>query len=150
MRRLIVLLVLTLTLTLAAANAALSEPEPTIADGEQKAAAGDLKGATKIYERITQIQPDSYEAFAHLGGTQLLSQEYGEAVKSFQRAISLGDEGARSFLGMGMAYLHMGAFGPARAAFVEARGRGTANATEVDGIISWIDTRQPGNQTFTP
>jgi len=111
------------------------------AEGERKAAAGDIKGALVVYEDLTRSHPDSYRAFAHLGGMQLLDQRYADAVKSFQQAITLGDEGTRSFVGMGMAYLHMGQLGPARAAFVEARSRGVDNPQDIDQIISWIDTR---------
>ena len=111
------------------------------AEGERKAAAGDIKGALTVYEDLTRSHPDSYRAFAHLGGMQLLNQRYADAVKSFQQAITLGDQGTRSFVGMGMAYLHMGQLGPARAAFVEARSRGVANPQDIDQIISWIDTR---------
>ena len=75
---------------------------------------------------------------------QLLDQHYADAVKSFQRAISLGDEGARSFVGMGMAYMHMGQLGPARAAFVEAKSRGVADEEGVDQVIAYIDKRKPG------
>ena len=64
-----------------------------------------------------------------------------EAVQNFQRAVSLGDNGARSFLGLGMAYLHLGQFGAARAAFVEARSRGTSNPQEVDRVVARIDAR---------
>ncbi len=80
---------------------------------------------------------------------QLLDQRYSDAVKSFQRAITLGDDGTRSFIGMGMAYLHMGQLGPARAAFVEAKSRGAANPQDVDGIIAWIDNRDPGDEPST-
>ena len=74
---------------------------------------------------------------------QLLDQRYADAVKSFQRAISLGDSEPRSFIGMGMAYLHMAQYGAARAAFVEARSRRTGNTKDIDDIIAWIDTRNP-------
>lgn len=142
MQRLTVLLGLALA-ALAWSTLTLAQAPGTLADGQQKAAAGDIEGALAIYRELTESQPESYEAFAHLGGMQLLDQRYSDAVESFQRAISLGDDGTRSFIGMGMAYLHMGQLGPARAAFVEARTRGTENADDVDGIISWIDSRNP-------
>jgi tetratricopeptide (TPR) repeat protein len=142
MQRLTVLLGLALA-ALTWSTLTLAQASGTLADGQQKAAAGDIEGALTIYRELTESQPESYEAFAHLGGMQLLDQRYSDAVESFQRAISLGDDGTRSFIGMGMAYLHMGQLGPARAAFVEARDRGTENSADVDGIISWIDSRQP-------
>lgn len=143
MRRLIVLLSVMLTIALGISNLALAQAETALAEGQQKAAAGDIKGAIAVYEELTQSHPDSHEAYAHLGGMQLMDQHYSDAVKSFQRAITLGDDGTRSFIGMGMAYLHMGQMGPARAAFVEAKSRGAANPQDVDGIIAWIDNRDP-------
>jgi Flp pilus assembly protein TadD len=130
-----------LAVTLGWANLSFGQTDAGLAQGEELAAAGDIKGALQVYEGLTKAQPESSEAYARLGGMQLLDQHYADAVKSFQRAITLGDNGSRSFIGMGMAYLHMGAMGPARAAFVEARSRGVADPKEVDNIIAWIDGR---------
>jgi len=148
MRRLIVLLICLLAITLSWGNIALAQTEAAIAQGQEKAAAGDIKGALEVYLEMTRSHPDSYEAHALLGGMQLLDQHYSDAVKSFQRAVSLGDAGARSFVGMGMAYLHMGQYGPARAAFVEAKSRGVSADSDVDQIIAWIDERETGATEF--
>jgi len=148
MRRLIVLLICLLAITLSWGNIALAQTEAAITQGQEKAAAGDIKGALEVYLEMTRSHPDSYEAHALLGGMQLLDQHYSDAVKSFQRAISLGDAGARSFVGMGMAYLHMGQYGPARAAFVEAKSRGVSADSDVDQIIAWIDERETGATEF--
>lgn len=148
MRRLIVLLICLLAITLSWANIALAQTEAAIARGQEKAAAGDIKGALAVYLEMTRTHPDSHEAHALLGGMQLLDQHYADAVKSFQRAISLGDAGARSFVGMGMAYLHMGQLGPARAAFVEAKSRGVSADSDVDQIIAWIDKRESAATEF--
>ena len=148
MYRLIFLLICNLAITLGWANIALAQNDANLAAGQEKAAAGAVKGALTVYEELTRKNPESAEAFAHLGGMQLLDQRYSEAVKSFQRAISLGDDGTRSFIGMGMAYLHMQQLGPARAAFVEAKARGTGDSADIDHIISWIDKRNSGAQQF--
>ena len=148
MRRLIGLLICLLAITLSWGNIALAQTEAAITQGQEKAAAGDIKGALEVYLEMTRSHPDSYEAHALLGGMQLLDQHYSDAVKSFQRAISLGDAGARSFVGMGMAYLHMGQYGPARAAFVEAKSRGVSADSDVDQIIAWIDERETGATEF--
>jgi Flp pilus assembly protein TadD len=141
MRRLTTLLGGVLALTLIHAGHGLAQAPAALAEGEQKAAAGDIKGALAVYEEAARSHPDSPEAHARLGGMQLLDQRYSEAVKSFQRAISLGDAQAAPFVGMGMAYLHMGELGAARAAFVEARSRGAANSADIDSVIAWIDAR---------
>jgi tetratricopeptide (TPR) repeat protein len=148
MRRLIVLLICLLAISLSWGNIALAQTEAAITQGQEKAAAGDIKGALEVYLEMTRSHPDSYEAHALLGGMQLLDQHYSDAVKSFQRAVSLGDAGARSFVGMGMAYLHMGQYGPARAAFVEAKSRGVSADSDVDQIIAWIDERETGATEF--
>ena len=148
MRRLILLLICVLAIALSWANIALAQSDPDLAVGQEKAATGDVKGALAVYDELTKKEPDSAEAFAHLGGMQLLDQRYSDAVKSFQQAITLGDEGTRSFIGMGMAYLHMQQMGPARAAFVEAKARGTGDSKDLDHIISWIDKRKSGAQQF--
>lgn len=114
----------------------------TLADGERLATAGDLRGALAVYRDLATADPTSAEAFARLGGMQLLDQRYREAISSFQRAITLGDDGARPFVGLGMAYLHIGMLGPARAALVEARTR-SASTADVDSLIAWIDARDP-------
>jgi hypothetical protein len=72
---------------------------------------------------------------------QLLDQRYSDAITSFQRAISLGEAGSRAFIGMGIAYIHIGQPGPARAALVEARLRGSDRVDEIDRLIRWIDER---------
>jgi Flp pilus assembly protein TadD len=141
MRRLTALLSIVLAAALGWSNATLAEFGKALAEGQQLAAAGDIKGALSVYEGMTRSHPDSHEAFAQLGGMQLLDQRYADAVESFQRAITLGDDGTRSFIGMGMAYLHLGELGPARAAFVEAKSRGTEHPEDVDDIIRWIDSR---------
>ncbi|MGB5452466.1 MAG: tetratricopeptide repeat protein [Sedimenticolaceae bacterium] len=143
MPRLIIVLGCLLAIALGPTSTALAQDEAAIAAGQEKAAAGDFKGALQEYLELTRTHPDSFEAHALLGGMQLLDQHYPDAVKSFQRAVSLGDTSARPFLGMGMAYLHMGQLGPARAAFVEAKSRGVADTDGVDQVISYIDRSDP-------
>ncbi len=141
MRHFIVLLIAILTLTLSWANLTFAA---SLTDGENLAAQGDIQGALTIYQDLAKQHPDSAETFSHLGGMQLISQQYPAAIKSFQRAITLGDEGTGTFVGMGMAYLHMGQHGPARAAFVEAKQRGVSNPEDIDRVIEWIDKRDGG------
>jgi Flp pilus assembly protein TadD len=147
MQRFLIVLTLIVAGALGWTPLALAQAEAALAEGQQKAAAGDIKGALSVYQKLTETHPESPEAFAHLGGMQLLDQRYSDAVQSFQRAISLGDNDTRSFIGMGMAYLHMGQLGPARAAFVEAKSRGVENTSDIDRIIAWIDTRDRANPT---
>ncbi len=143
MNRYIFALTLGLAIAFGWGHAAIAQKDTAMADGEAKAAAGDIKGAIAHYEKATVDDPESFEAFARLGGMQLMDQRYSDAVRSFQRAISLGDDSARPFIGMGMAYLHMGQLGPARAALVEAQGRNPNEPAQIDKVIAWIDSRAP-------
>ena len=147
MQRIILALIALLTVTIGYANLSLATAGGMLEEGDAKAASGDIRGALAIYESLASNQPDSHELQAKVGGMLLLDQRYADAVERFQLAISLGDTGTRSFLGMGMAYLHMGQLGPARAAFVEAKSRGAENPANIDDIIHWIDTRQPASRS---
>lgn len=138
MRKLIIFLTAVLGATLGWANLSSAA---TLAEGEQLANSGDIQGALSLYQELSRQQPDSAEVFARLGGMQLVSQHYADAVRSFQRAISLGNNDTGSFVGMGMAYLHMGQLSPARAAFVEAKQRGVEHTADLDSVIRWIDQR---------
>lgn len=142
MQRLIVLLGLVLAMTVSWGNLALAQADPDFGAAERQAAAGDIQGALYSYRQLTESHPQSSEAFARLGGMQLMGQHYSDAVASFQQAIALGDTGPRPFIGMGMAYLHMGRLTAARAAFTEARQRSTGDTSDVDDILAWIDSRE--------
>jgi Flp pilus assembly protein TadD len=150
MQRTIILLSLLLAIVIGHGNLALAQADSFLADGQARAAAGDIKGALTLYEQATRDDPTSNEAFARLGGMQLMDQRYSDAIRSFQEAISLGDPGPRSFIGMGMSYLHIGRLALARAAFVEARQRGAENTAEIDNLIAWIDARQTDGTTPHP
>jgi Flp pilus assembly protein TadD len=150
MRALILALTLCLATAVGGGNIALAQTGDTLARADALAAEGNVRGALALYEEAARDQPGSSEAFARLGGMQLLDQRYSEAVRSFQRAVSLGDSGARPFIGMGMAYLHMGQLDLARAAFVEARTRGADASAELASVIAWIDSRRDGDASRPP
>lgn len=130
-----------LALVLATAGAVQGRAATGLEQAESLAEQGDIAGALAAYERVVQARPEWGEAHTRLGGMQLLKQHYAAAVRSFQQAISLGDPGARPFIGMGMAYLHMGQYGPARAAFGEAKMRGLAHSPDIDRLLLWLDDR---------
>lgn len=102
---------------------------------------GDIRGALAAYKAAVEANPEWAEAHARLGGMQLISQHYADAVQSFQAAIRLGGEGARAFVGMGMAYLHMGQYQAARAALLEAKAHGVRRSEDVDQVLVWLDRR---------
>ena len=76
---------------------------------------------------------------------QLLRQEYRAGVENFQRAIALDPDNADAFIGMALAYLHMGQYGLARASLQEAQRIAPAKREEIEKVLAWIDQRSPAS-----
>ncbi|QEP41901.1 tetratricopeptide repeat protein [Ectothiorhodospiraceae bacterium BW-2] len=73
---------------------------------------------------------------------QLLNQHYQQAVQSYQSAIRQGEEPGRAFIGMAIAYLHLGQYPLARAALDEARERKPHHSEEIDKLMIWLNGRE--------
>ncbi|TNF50784.1 MAG: tetratricopeptide repeat protein [Gammaproteobacteria bacterium] len=109
--------------------------------GETLLNEGKLTEAVAVLREAVAAEPQSAQAFLRLGGAQLMSQDYSGSIQSFQRAISLDASNADAFVGMGMAYLHSGRLGQARAAMIEAKRLDPAKQAKIDEVIAWIDRR---------
>ncbi|MCO5761608.1 MAG: tetratricopeptide repeat protein, partial [Chromatiaceae bacterium] len=109
--------------------------------GETLLNEGKLTEAVAVLREAVAAEPQSAQAFLRLGGAQLMSQDYSGSIQSFQRAISLDASNADAFVGMGMAYLHSGRLGQARAAMIEAKQLDPAKQAKIDEVIAWIDRR---------
>ena len=109
--------------------------------GEALLNEGKLPEALAVLQEAVAAEPHSAQAFQRLGGAQLMSQDYAGSIESFQRAISLDATNVAAFVGLGMAYLHSGRFGQARAAMVEAKRLDPGKQAKLDEIIAWIDQR---------
>jgi tetratricopeptide (TPR) repeat protein len=83
----------------------------------------DLEGAEALFLEAVANATDGEPAL-RLGGFYLGQNRLAEAVERFQQAISAGLSAepmrARAFVGMGVAYLHLGQSALARAALEEA------------------------------
>ena len=129
--------------------ASLVGPETLFAEtaleaGERLAAAGDLGGALAASREAVEQEPTSAVAQTRLGGLQLLTQHYSDAIRSFKTAIGLDAANADAFVGLGMSYLHLGQYDLARAALTEARARKPEKTQQIDEVIAWIDARESG------
>lgn len=106
---------------------------------------GQIDAALTVYRELSDSQPDSARVHARVGGMLLLKQDYADAVRSFQTAIGLDSEhNAEAFIGLGIAYLHQGKYGPARAALAQARRLRPDSAADVDQLMAWLDGRTSG------
>ena len=128
---------------LAAAAGPLRSASGTELEGaERLTREGRVDSALAVYRELSESQPDSAVVHARLGGMLLLKQNYAEAIRSFQIAIGLEPENSGSaFIGLGIAYLHLGQYGPARAALMEARRLNPESAADLEQLVVWLDSR---------
>lgn len=113
-----------------------------LAEVDRLAGDGQIDAALQLCGELAQSMPGSAPLHTRLGGLLLLKQDYPAAIRSFQTAIGQAAEGSTgAFIGMGMAYLHLGQYGPARAALEEARRLKPAAAPDLDRVLAWLDSR---------
>jgi len=110
-----------------------------ITEGEAQMQAGDLEAAITTLERAVATAPGSSMAHTRLGGALLLSRRYTEAIAEFQQAVADDADNAGAYIGLGLAYLHGGQPGPARAALLQARPLAPQRTAEIDDLIRRID-----------
>jgi Tfp pilus assembly protein PilF len=117
--------------------------EDLMQQGQRQLDAGELEQAELTFKEAVTQNPDSTLGYTRLGGVQLLRQEYRAGVENFQRAIALDPDNADAFIGMALAYLHMGQYGLARASLQEAQRIAPAKREQIDRVLAWIDQRSP-------
>lgn len=133
-----------LWLSTAVSAAAPPSGQPPFTALEQAATAlknGAVSDALRNYEQLVTEQPNSAAAQQGLGSARLMSQHYREAIPAFQQAVSLGAEDGNAFIGMAVAYLHLGLYDRAGAALQEAKTRKPTAAAEIDRLLAWISSR---------
>ncbi len=109
---------------------------------DELAAKGEFDGAIAAVEDVIAKHPDSSLAHQRLGGMLLLKGDHRQAIDSFRTAIGLDERNGRAFVGMGMAYIHMGSYTLARASFDEALSRQPELADEIKKVKTWLDVRE--------
>ncbi len=109
--------------------------------GQKQLDAGQLDEALASYQQAVQKDPNSSLAYTRLGGTRLLRQEYGDSITDFQQAIMLDQTNAGAFLGMAMAYLHLGRYELARQSLNEAERLDPSKKAEISKVRTWLDSR---------
>ncbi|MGD8615288.1 MAG: tetratricopeptide repeat protein [Gammaproteobacteria bacterium] len=116
--------------------------ELELAQAERLAQQGEIDRALAVYRELSEEAPRSARLHARVGGMLLLKQEYAAAVNRFQTAIGLDlENNGDAFIGLGIAYVHLGQYGPARAALNEARSRKPQAAADLDQLVAWLEGR---------
>jgi tetratricopeptide (TPR) repeat protein len=100
-----------------------------------------LEQALLTFRQVVDEDPTSSLGYTRLGGVQLLRQQYRAGVESFQRAIALDQQNSDAFVGMALAYLHLGDYGLARESLKQAQLRYPAKREEIERVMAWIDQR---------
>jgi tetratricopeptide (TPR) repeat protein len=137
------LLLTTIALVIGMSGNALADNEALsmIQKGYELTQAGQLDKALDTLREAVNKDPDSSLGYTRLGGVRLLRQEYTEGIRDFQHAIILDQSNASAFIGMAVAYLHMGRYELAKAALDEAEKLDPSKQTEIGKVVAWIEQR---------
>ncbi|MBK5964565.1 hypothetical protein CCR95_10830 [Thiocystis minor] len=121
--------------------AAATDVAGLIREGESKLQTGEIDTAVRVLEQAVAQDARSPLAHTRLGGALLLKQDQTAAIGQFREAIMLDPRNAQAFIGMAVAEIHLGRYGLARAALVEAKGIDPAKGKEIDRLVVWLDGR---------
>ncbi|MCU7876301.1 MAG: tetratricopeptide repeat protein [Candidatus Thiodiazotropha sp. (ex Lucinoma borealis)] len=137
------LLLLALAISFSLSGNALDnkDTESLIQQSYEQTTAGNLDDALVTLQQAAQEAPDSSLVRTRLGGIRVLRKEYSKGIKDFQQAIMLDQKNTSAFIGMAVAYLHMGQYNLAQAALEEAGKLDPTKKPEISKVQAWIEQR---------
>lgn len=91
-----------------------------LAQGDAQWAEGRVNEARTSFEQAVKAEPRSVDAHMKLAGLLFSNRNYSEAIRTYQKSISLDGNNARAWMGLGLAYRHTSQPELAKAAFDEA------------------------------
>jgi len=112
-----------------------------IHESQDLASAGKMDEALATLTSAVKQYPESSLAYTRLGGVRVLRQEYSLGIKDFQQAIMLDQKNANAFVGLAIAYLHLGQYKHAKGALQEAEKLDPAKKEEIGKLLAYIDKR---------
>jgi tetratricopeptide (TPR) repeat protein len=115
--------------------------EEQIAKAQALSESGELVQAETTLLKAIESDPTSSLAHTRLGGVELLQRDYPSGIKRFQQAIILDNGNADAFVGLAVAYLHMGRYTLAREALKEAEKLGPSKQQDIEKVVAWLDQR---------
>ncbi|MCG8038267.1 MAG: tetratricopeptide repeat protein [Candidatus Thiodiazotropha taylori] len=122
-----------------------SEQQTLIEQAFQQTEAGDLETAQSLLEEAIKEAPSSSLAYTRLGGVLLLQQSYSSGIENFQQAIMLDQSNTQAFIGLAVAYLHLGRYQLAREALKQAQQLDPSKKQEIDKVVTWLNQRSSNN-----
>ncbi|WP_316369291.1 tetratricopeptide repeat protein [Candidatus Thiodiazotropha sp. CDECU1] len=129
-----------LSLGMALPALANKNPDRLIERAQEQAEAGDLLAAQSTLQEVVETAPSSL-AYTRLGGVHLLQQAYSTGIKHFQQAIMLDQSNSKAFVGLAVAYLHMGRYQLAREALKQAEQLDPEKKQEIEKVLTWLNQR---------
>lgn len=111
-----------------------------LAKGDTYWAANQFDLAQQSFEAAAAAEPRSAATLLRLAGFQLSRQQLSASVGTYKRVISLDAKNARAWMGMGIAYLHVGNRELARASFSEAVRIEPKRQDKLGPLIAKLDT----------
>ena len=100
--------------------AAAPADDGLLAQGDKQWAEGRVSDARTSFEQALKANPRSVDAHMKLAGLLFSNRNYSEAIRTYQKTISLDGNNARAWMGLGLAYRHTSQAELAKAAFEEA------------------------------
>jgi tetratricopeptide (TPR) repeat protein len=124
---------------------ATGEIDMLISQAQKQTEDGNLSKAQAILQSALETAPRSSLVYTRLGGVQLLLQQYSTGIKNFQQAIMLDQQNPEAFVGLAIAYLHLGRYQLAREALKQAEQIDPTKKQEIDKVLEWLNQRSADN-----
>ncbi|MCP4408239.1 MAG: tetratricopeptide repeat protein [Gammaproteobacteria bacterium] len=121
--------------------AANADVEALIMQGSEYARTGDVDAAYESYKQALALDPQSADVRLKVAGMQIVRGDYRDSIESFQNVIGSQPGNANAFAGMGIAYLHLGDYGLARASFEEALKHDEGKKEDIQQMLDWLDAK---------
>lgn len=110
-----------------------------IARADQAWSDSQFDQAQRAFEAAAAAEPRSTATLLRLAGFQLSRQQLDASAVTYQRVLGLDARNTRAWLGLGLAYVHAGKAGLARAAFDEVLRIEPQRKDELGPLLAKLD-----------
>lgn len=108
--------------------------------GDQALSSGQLNEAFTAFSKAAALQSESEVIQQRLGTINLLKGRYRSSIQHFHKTLGFNEKNIKAFIGLGLAYLHIGQYPLAKAALQDAR-QYSDSKNDIDLIIKWLENK---------